>query len=62
MAGCELMGDDGSACGWIDLADGSMLVHRSICLLDLSAKKVSIDVKERVKGNKPFSKIYSSLV
>ena len=31
-----------------------MPVHRSICLLDLSAKKVSIDVKEGVKRNKPF--------
>ena len=55
MAGRELMGDDGSACSWIDLADGSKLVH-------LSAKKVSIDVKEGVKGNKPFSKVYSSMV
>ena len=55
IAGRELMGDDGSACGWIDLADRSMPVH-------LSAKKVSIDVKEGVKRNKPFFKVYSSMV
>ena len=58
----ELMGNDGSACGWIDPANGSMPVYRSIRPLDLSAKKVSIDVKEGVKRNKPFLEIYSSLV
>ena len=58
----ELMGNNGSACGWIDPADGSMPVHRSIHPLDLSAKKVSIDVKEGVKRNKPFSEVYSLLV